>query len=881
MSLKDWIKKIETTQLNEFASTNSQIQIKPASQMPKQPGQPQMNTAKPGQPQQPAQMNKNTQVISQGDTVLGTVDNPQLAQQIKQSIGKGEMSLAPDQLAEDDMVEGMGRYEDKMKYVIDSETGEVVDGPFENTSEIPSRLMGFDGAHQVVTGADLNHTDVNESTGVAEGLKESQMKTKKINEGAFNEIVASHPHEHKMCQEGWGMHESLYEALRDHYYRSGDIPRDVFHGDQGKLRAHVENCYAKDSGMVLGEEKIDEVLPALAGGLIGSAGAAAAGLGTVGRVASGIAGQAFGNTAQNMMSDEIDEGSKEDFTMSARQADPRIDRYADDRTGKPSFLDKAGSAVGGALKKAGSAVMNKLHPSDAELRGDSPEKTSKLEQMLRQSTKESSMYESKKTVVEATKKTKTGIEHTADAGGYGRKHEDDEKVKPKAKSDEPKRGRGRPKNTDNTSGEDKKFDTSELNNMFGGKKPKKEVGKLTKKNRIATKADREEVDETLKGGQKKLDINKNGKLDGADFAMLRNKKTKTKTKDAQMESWSNQLTSLLNEGKQLNEGLTVSTSVGNEGGNDTVSITASDADAHQLLQMLQNAGMGSGVPHHAISSPTMPAQVMPQDGQPTTGSIATTDGSPNPAAQSDIYGGSDSVPIMAMPRGMLLSVNDETEMPTEPGEFGTLDQEEVVSALGSEHGSNDDGGDGALAAIKKLMGQHGSSEVPAPKPTESKQTVDEESTDTKDDNAEEAGKKVSKDIEYDEGDDEEEDEGAEEAGEKVTKDIESDEEDEEDEEKKVDEGREQTCESCGGLMEDDHACDQLNEWANSPEGQSEDEQFKADMAFMMNTITAGLNGRKSTGQTTVPVLASQTNRQMSEGYNIDVAAEMRKLAGIR
>jgi hypothetical protein len=29
------------------------------------------------------------------------------------------------------------------------------------------------------------------------------------------------------------------------------------------------------------------------------------------------------------------------------------------------------------------------------------------------------------------------------------------------------------------------------------------------------------------------------------------------------------------------------------------------------------------------------------------------------------------------------------------------------------------------------------------------------------------------------------------------------------------------------------------------------------------------------------VLASQTNRQMSEGYNIDVAAEMRKLAGIR
>lgn len=54
---------------------------------------------------QPAK--QNTQVIKQGQKTLGTVENPQLAQQIKQSIGKGEMTLAGDELQEDDMAEGL------------------------------------------------------------------------------------------------------------------------------------------------------------------------------------------------------------------------------------------------------------------------------------------------------------------------------------------------------------------------------------------------------------------------------------------------------------------------------------------------------------------------------------------------------------------------------------------------------------------------------------------------------------------------------------------------------------------------------------------------------------------------------------------------------
>lgn len=60
-------------------------------------------------------------------------------------------------------------YEDRSKYVIDTQTGEVVDGPFERYSEIPLRLMGFDGGHKVVSGAELNgrpEEDLDEASNV-------------------------------------------------------------------------------------------------------------------------------------------------------------------------------------------------------------------------------------------------------------------------------------------------------------------------------------------------------------------------------------------------------------------------------------------------------------------------------------------------------------------------------------------------------------------------------------------------------------------------------------------------------------------------------------------------------------------------------------------
>jgi hypothetical protein len=57
-----------------------------------------------------------------------------------------------------------GDLENHLYYVIDTQTGEVVDGPFDNTGEIPLRLMGFDGGHKVAKGAELKgHDEVDEN----------------------------------------------------------------------------------------------------------------------------------------------------------------------------------------------------------------------------------------------------------------------------------------------------------------------------------------------------------------------------------------------------------------------------------------------------------------------------------------------------------------------------------------------------------------------------------------------------------------------------------------------------------------------------------------------------------------------------------------------
>ena len=87
------------------------------------------------------------------------------------------------------------------------------------------------------------------------------------------------------------------------------------------------------------------------------------------------------------------------------------------------------------------------------------------------------------------------------------------------------------------------------------------------------------------------------------------------------------------------------------------------------------------------------------------------------------------------------------------------------------------------------------------------------------------------------------------------------------------------CQSCGETMYENHQCmESLNEWANSPTGESADEQFQTDMDFMTKVISGGLNNQKQ-DQTTLPSTRVVT-RDESKDVSNSMGAMLRKLSGI-
>jgi uncharacterized membrane protein YgcG len=208
--------------------------------------------------------------------------------------------------------------------------------------------------------------------------------------------------------------------------------------------------------------------------------------------------------------------------------------------------------------------------------------------------------------------------------------------------------------------------------------------------------------------------------------------------------------------------------------------------------------------------------------------------------------------------------------------------------------------------------------------------VDEESTEKEDQKAERAGKKVAKDIEHDEGHKGKDDNRAEKAGKKVTKDIEYD--DKKDKEEKVKEsnkggynfggsvyegfnnkvenmiaegmsvnisvdeqgkksisvnatdedaealaqllkmaglgGQSGACKTCG---ESDCSCNQEMVDENQPDWPTNTETSNDALQY-----SGGLNKPKSTGQTTIPVIASQLRRQVSMEENVELERSLFK-----
>lgn len=74
--------------------------------------------------------------------------------------------------------------------------------------------------------------------------------------------------------------------------------------------------------------------------------------------------------------------------------------------------------------------------------------------------------------------------------------------------------------------------------------------------------------------------------------------------------------------------------------------------------------------------------------------------------------------------------------------------------------------------------------------------------------------------------------------------------------------------------------EKLDEWANDAGKIGTDQAFEQDIEFMTKVISGGLNKPKSTGQTTVPVIAGQKERMISDERN-EAISEWLTLAGIK
>jgi hypothetical protein len=594
--------------------------------------------------------------------------------------------------------------------------------------------------------------DGGEDTALAQGVKTRQVSEELAE--AFAQLESQFPHEVKMYKEGWGLDEDLYHRIAEACHSRGEVPHKVWHGDLNELRNFVENIYASHHGLVDEATKVPGV---------------------------------HGEVPRSPVTHVDAPGTVTPARLDAAERERKLKG--------PSFLDKAKSAAGRAL----------FGPSDEELRTkpldqleeDDIEEATELERSLRasQQSKEETMFEGKET-------TDKGVKHT---GSYGKRHGKEEvrdqygakigkiDLDKETKKDEPKRGKGRPKKDAGDAGV--AFDTSELDNAFGG---------------------------AAKDAAKRMDKSHD------------KKKTVKHKVDEQISSWDQQLKTLL-ESKQINEGITVSTSMGQEQAPDSVSVSATDEDAHTLLKIIHDAGLGvktdareEMLKAHGMTSDGGSFSINPTDDEANDVEVVDFD-----TAQGDLSGEEDNGDdTLAQIKKMLGIGVDAAPEPKHPEGF---DGEE-----GEEESEEEESGD------------------------DSKEVVDEEDV--------EEGNKFTGNLAK------AREQGKEEADLDGDGDMEKVKPANEGEEK-VEEGH-QTCNECGGMLEEGHDCSaeqveegQLNEWANSREGISEDERFFATVKFMTGDISGGLNGQKK-DQTVMP----HTAVKVIEAD--DVAAQMKKLAGI-
>ena len=341
------------------------------------------------------------------------------------------------------------------------------------------------------------------------------------------------------------------------------------------------------------------------------------------------------------------------------------------------------------------------------------------------------------------------------------------------------------------------------------------------------------------------------------------------------ESLDKQLNALLNESEDLSEGLSVSVSKGQQNAPDSVTITAQDAEADQLLQLVKHAGLGL-FGDEAAHEPSSAMSIQPAHGAPDEVGAGGVD--------IDVVDGSDDM-------------------------LGLMKKLSGVEASGAEDYADEEGGcdceEGNCDCDKEEANEGACMEcggmMEAGHSCGSKEMVDEvESEDqmefkVAEDNAPDSG---AAETTADEEAEAEEDKAlalksvnesffdlldrldqlSEGSGDKPKhpEHDKKDDKDFDDEEDGPDYGK-AWYDTSDELKEEE-----LTEWANNAGKKGTDASFEADIEFMTKVIAGGLNKPKSTGQTTVPVIAGQTERMHDhQGSVSDSVDDWVKLAGVK
>jgi len=372
------------------------------------------------------------------------------------------------------------------------------------------------------------------------------------------------------------------------------------------------------------------------------------------------------------------------------------------------------------------------------------------------------------------------------------------------------------------------------------------------------------------------------------------------------EALDKQLNAIL-EGKEVSEGMTVSISKGQQGSPDSVSVSAQDGEADQLLSIIKSAGMGLfggdeqngyGAPQGSTAAPGGIEVVDDHDGMMALmkklsgggemqggGDYEDEEGSSEEGHMHseetcNECGGMMEAGHSCGSKEMVDEVESEDQMAYEVAETNAPDSgadntnADVAgnAAANSALATADAGEDEEEGQVySQPMSEDGDDDAEANTEVDDAENIEE--GDHKDDNckkcdcspckcetvAESFANLYKKLAFLSEESTEKEDEKAEKAGKKVAKDIEYD--DKKDKKK-------------------------IDEWANEAGKNGTDAAFEADIDYMTKIISGGLNKQKSTGQTTIPVTNGQKSRMGVDGLgspmkeSTDLLKDYLKLSGL-